>query len=240
MKKDKYLTRLDKDNIHITTRPYLDKVLKHKKPYDVDVFGAKITVLPMVMSPEYDWAGLFMIDCIPGDLSGKDVLEMGPGSGLVSVFAGLRGARSITAADISPDAVKNTKLNLKKFKIKNSKVVLSDVFSKVPKKKYDIIIWNLPYHDAEAKNNLEKGVMMDNYVMPTFFREARMYLKKGGKLYAGFSRSGNIKRFMAELKKNHLKIEEMMEKNDWEHDSRFAAPELHYNCQLYVLSYKSQ
>jgi len=233
-----YLAKLDDDQIHVTTRPYLNKVMSHTEPYDVDVFGKQITVLPGVMSPQYDWAGLYMIECLPTDFSGQDVLELGPGSGLVSVFVGLRGANSITAADINPAAVENTKLNFEKHGIKNSLAVLSDAFANVPKKKYDSIIFNLPYHDGVPANDLEKGVIDAEYnAMIKFFEDVHDFLKEKGKLYVGFSRSGNIERLMEQTAKNNIQIDKMEEKNTWD-DPRYSGSDFHYNCQAYWMSLK--
>jgi methylase of polypeptide subunit release factors len=223
----------------VTTQPYLDKVLAHKEPYEVDVFGKPITVLPEIMSPKYDWAGLFMIDFLPKDFTGRDVLEVGPASGLVSVFVGLRGANSITAADISPKAVENTKLNLEKYNIQNSRALVSDVFDneEVQDRKYYDIIFNLPYHDSTPQNDLEKGVMDEGYhAMVKLFAGGKSLLKDGGKMYVGFSRSGNIERFQEEIRKNNIRIERMDEKNAWD-DPKYSSPDFHYNCQVYQLSF---
>lgn len=239
MKNETYLSQLDEDNVHITTRPYLNKVLKHTNPYEVDVLGTSITILPGVMSPEYDWAGLYMIDCLPENLQGKHVLELGPGSGLVSVFAGLRGAASITCDDINPEAVKNTELNLKKYNIK-SEVFLSNVFSNIPKNKYDIIIFNLPYHNGVPRNDLEKGVIDAEYnAMIQFFAEANNYLKESGTLYAGFSRSGDVSLLMEHIQKNGFKVDTFEEKNSYEKVERFVGQDFHYNCQVYTLSHNN-
>lgn len=236
MNENEYLTELDPDHIHVTTRPYLNKVMAHAELYEVSVFDKDITVLPGVMSPKYDWAGLYMIDYLPLNFSGQDVLELGPGCGLVSVFAGLRGANSVTAADINPTAVENTKLNLEKFNIKNAQALVSDVFSNVPKKRYDSIIFNLPYHDGLPANDLEKGVIDAGYaVMDTFFSEAGSFLKENGKMYIGFSRSGNLAKFYEVLEKNHICIDNMEEKNTW-YEPEYSGPDFHYNCQVYTCS----
>lgn len=234
-----YITRLDKDNIHITTRPYLDKVESHTEPYETDVFGVAITVLPGVMSPKYDWAGLYMIKWLPEDLSGQDVLEIGPGTGLVSVFAGLRGARSVTAADINPVAVENTNMNLEKHSIANSKAVISDVFDALKGNTYDTIIFNLPYHDGAPKNDLEKGVIDEGYAaMTKFCKEVKTMLNDGGKIYLGFSQSGNVERLKEVLEKNSIRIEAFEERNTWDDiDPAYSGPDFHYNCQAYRLSF---
>ena len=235
---DNYLSKLDDDHIHVTTRPYLNKVTSHTEAYEVEVFGKNITVLPGVMSPKYDWAGVYMIDYLPKDFSGKDVLELGPGTGLVSVFVGLRGADSITAADINPTAVENTRLNFEKFQIKNSLAILSDAFSAVPLKKYDSIIFNLPYHDGIPQSDLEKGVIDENYdAMKKFFAGAKDFLKKDGLLYVGFSQSGNLERFQEEVEKNNFRIVHAEEKNTWD-DTQYSGPDFHYNCQVYTLALK--
>lgn len=237
-KQQEYLRKLDNDQIHVTTRPYLNKVNSHTSAYEVDVFGRSITILPGVMSPQYDWAGLYMIDCLPLDFSGQDVLELGPGSGLVSVFVGLRGARSVTCADINPKAVENTRINLDKFHV-NSQVVLSDVFSNVPRVGYDSIIFNLPYHDGVPADDLEKGVIDAGYqVMINFFANVKEMLKVGGKMYVGFSQSGNVSLFMDELKKHNIQIDAFHEENTYEKVERFVGDDFHYNCQIYQLSFK--
>lgn len=237
MNEKEYLEKLDDEMVHITTRPYLNKVLSHKEPYEVSVYGKSITVFPGVMSPKYDWAGLFMIECLPQSFAGQDVLELGPGSGLVSIFVALRGANMITAADIHPDAVENTRMNFERHAIKNYEVIVSDVFSGLQKKKFDSIIFNLPYHNGIPKNNLEKGVIDSDYkTMKTFFSEAKQYLKKKGKLYVGFSRSGNTSMFIEQVEKNGLRIEMMTERNVWD-DPIYFGSDFHYNCQVYRMSF---
>jgi release factor glutamine methyltransferase len=239
MNENTYLTKLDQDQIHVTTRPYLNKVMAHTEPYEVSVFGKPMTVLPDVMSPKYDWAGLYMIEYLPKDFSEQDVLELGPGCGLVSVFVGLRGAASITAADINPVAIENTNINFKKFGIRNAKAIVSDVFSNVPKRKYDSIIFNLPYHDGLPSNDLEKGVIDPGYAtMETFFSNAAAFLKQEGKMYIGFSRSGNLTTFHEVLKKNSIRIDDMQEKNTW-NDPDYSGKDFHYNCQVYTCSFKT-
>lgn len=238
MKKDSYLSKLDDDQIHVTTRPYLDKVNSHTEPYEVEVFGNNIKVFPGVMSPKYDWAGLYMIDYLPRDFSGQDVLELGPGTGLVSVFVGLRGAHSIVALDINPAAVENTLQNFNEHQIKNSETLLSDVFSAVAGRKFDSIIFNLPYHNGVPRNDLEKGVIdADYHAMKKFFGEAKNFLKENGVLYVGFSQSGDLEQFKKELDENNWNIVHMEEKDTWD-DLLYAGQDFHYNCQVYTIAAK--
>ena len=98
-----------------------------------------IIVEPGVWSPAYDWSGQFMIDNLP-DLTGKDVLEVGSGSGLISVYAGRSGAKQITSVDINPKAVENTSMNFRKHGIKCGCAFVSDGFSKV-RGDFDVVIF---------------------------------------------------------------------------------------------------
>ncbi|MEA3229492.1 MAG: HemK2/MTQ2 family protein methyltransferase [archaeon] len=74
---------------------------------------------------------------------GLRVLEIGCGSGIVSVALS-KTVGSIVACDINPYAVKLTEKNIQKNKIKNVKVIKSDLFDGV-KGKFDLIIFNTPY-----------------------------------------------------------------------------------------------
>ena len=239
MNEKDYLKQLD-GTTHVTTKPYILKCEEHTENYTTDVFGKEIIVFPGVMSPEYDWAGLYMIDYMPQDFTGQDVLEVGPGTGLVSVFAGLRGARSITAIDINPQAIENTLANFEKFDVKNSSAFISDVFKEVSERKFDTIIFNLPYHDGEPQSDLEKGVIDQDYkAMKDFFKDAKKFISKDGTLYIGFSQSGNVPLFLETVAENGFEITDMQEKNKYDGMPRFADGEdFHYNCQVYTLKEK--
>ncbi len=235
---DKNLELLDDRSIHVTTQPYLDKASQHLKPYIVDVFGEEITVLPNVMSPLYEWSPYFLIDYLPEDLSGLSVLDVGSGCGLVSVHAYLRGASVVDAADISEIAVRNTQVNFDRFHMSESRVFKSDVFESVPRKKYDIVIYNAPFHNGMPLNDLERGVMDPGYgALLDFFAGINDYLTQKGRIYVSFSRSGNLDFFMDCINKSNFVVKDMQELNHW-NDARFCAEDLRYNVQLYCLTRK--
>ena len=79
---------------------------------------------------------------IPTKLSGTRVLEIGSGSGVISLIAAKNGA-DVTAVDIEDTAVENTKHNADKHKVK-IKVMKSNLFENVIDS-YDLIIFNPPY-----------------------------------------------------------------------------------------------
>ena len=78
------------------------------------------------------------------------VLDMGTGSGIQAITASKK-AKEVVAVDINPEAVKQTKLALEIEKIKNVKVLQSDLFQNVQRKKFDLICFNPPYLPKEKK-----------------------------------------------------------------------------------------
>jgi methylase of polypeptide subunit release factors len=213
--------------LHETTSPYLDIVRKHTKPYTIKVFGKELIIFPEVMSPKYDWAGIFGVETLP-DVRNKTVLELGCGSGIISLFAALRGAKSVDAIDINSHAIDNTNENFKLHGVKNAKAFYSNLFSKVTKK-YDLVIFNLPYHGNKPKDILEHGVADEGYeMMKRFVADLPKYMNDDGIADVGFSTSGDTKLLLAQFEKSNLEIIQKYS------DERFG-----YNCDAYILKKKS-
>ena len=88
-----------------------------------------------------------MMDMIDGmDLENKHFLELGCGSGAISVLATHKGAK-VTASDIDPKAVENTKLNAGQNGVV-LEVLKSDLFDIIPGE-FDVIMINPPYYPKD-------------------------------------------------------------------------------------------
>jgi release factor glutamine methyltransferase len=202
--------------LHSTTNPYLELVRSHKEPYLTDVLGKEIIVYPNVMSPKHDWSSRFHIENMPNQ-SGKDFLEIGCGSGVISLFAFLQGAKRVVAVDINPNAIINTKANLQKYNCKNMDVFESDVFDKV-QGKFDTINFAAPYHGNTPKDILEYGVSDPGYrALRLFLQDAKNFLKKDGQIILGFSDTGDLELLNELLIANNLDIKKFQEEenDDW-------------------------
>ena len=127
--------------LHNTTNSYLERVRSHKEPYTTEILGKEIIVYPNVMSHKYDWPPPFYIENMPNQKD-KEFLEIGCGSGVLSLFATFQGAKKVVAVDINPNAIENTKANFQKYNLKNFEVFESDVFEKV-RGKFDTINFNV-------------------------------------------------------------------------------------------------
>jgi release factor glutamine methyltransferase len=85
-------------------------------------------------------------------LEQKSFLDVGCGSGLLSLLACKMGAK-VTAIDIDENAVGNTKDNFERNfgKGYNAQVLTSDLFEKLGDRAFDFVIINPPYYFKDAK-----------------------------------------------------------------------------------------
>jgi release factor glutamine methyltransferase len=95
-------------------------------------------------------------------LKNKSVMELGAGTGLLSIYSASHGAH-VLATDINPQAIKNIKENIElnqQVIDKNSgsvRVVLSDLFKELVPQKFDYILINPPYYKGEARNPADRA-----------------------------------------------------------------------------------
>jgi release factor glutamine methyltransferase len=106
----------------------------------------------------------------------KRALEIGCGSGLLSILLAKNGA-DVTAVDINPVAVEATKANAKANGTKIEAFV-SDLFSKV-KGKFGLIVFNAPYLREETSEGSEAWAAGEGLeIIKRFILGAPKYLEK--------------------------------------------------------------
>lgn len=151
--------------------------------YRVNLSGILIDVFPYVFPPQSPFSeSTHTVYNQFGDLHGKAVLDLGTGTGILAIQAALAGASVIDAVDIYEGAVRcaghNIQLNNLGSRIK---VWESDLFNKVPKREYDLMMANLPIVEAE-ESDLKFHSLFDpkfNY-HERLFHEASSYLSCSG------------------------------------------------------------
>lgn len=173
------------------TRTLLDQSQQEDRPYTTKVLGQSFIVLPNVFSPKYFNDTSIFSQHLP-IRSGEVMLEIGPGTGVISINAILKGASKVVAVDINPSAVANTKLNVNQFGLENKiDVRQGDLYTPLkPGEKFDTIFWNTPFGYIEEDNisDIKKSVFDPYYKSTTkFITEAKHHLKDGGRLLIGFS-----------------------------------------------------
>ncbi|MBT2443344.1 50S ribosomal protein L11 methyltransferase [Streptomyces sp. ISL-36] len=131
-------------------------------------------------------------------------LEIGCGAGVISVLAAFAGCAPVVAADISPQAVRNTELNAARHDVTGRvRVVHSDLFSALgPQDRYDTVFWSSNYVLAPAGyrygNDHERAYVDPGYTAHRrYLAEAPGRLTPGGRALLHFSSRGNLPRLRA-------------------------------------------
>jgi len=123
--------------------------------------------------------------CIPKNLKGKTVLEIGTGSGIQAITAAKAGA-SVTATDVNPHALKAAQESALNNEV-NIQFIKSDLFSSV-KGKYDLIINNPPYlpedrfDEIVGTSQMYSGGPSGRDFIEKFISQAGKFLKLKGKV----------------------------------------------------------
>ena len=131
------------------------------------------------------------------DLENKKVLDMGCGTGILAIFAEMKGAKPLDAIDIDNWCYENSVENVTRNNCKNISVYEGDATLLVDKK-YDVIIANI-------NRNI---LLMDMKVYTNCLQEG------GILLLSGFYEQ-DIPVIDAEVIKYGLKLEKFIQRNNW-------------------------
>jgi release factor glutamine methyltransferase len=113
-----------------------------------------LIIFPGVFHPGFFFSTKFLLKYLERiNLGQKYILELGAGSGLISIYSAKKGA-FVTASDISLTAVFNIEKN-SKMNDAYVEVVHSDLFDDIPQKRYDYIIINPPYYKKTPTSEKE-------------------------------------------------------------------------------------
>lgn len=126
-------------------QPLVKKYLSSSRKYRWK--NIRIVVKPGVFHPGLFFSTKVLLSFIEENLKlqNKTLLELGAGSGLISIFAAKKGA-FVTATDVSLIAIKNIRANAHQNLV-NINVIHSDLFDNIDNEyQPDIIIINPPYY----------------------------------------------------------------------------------------------
>lgn len=116
--------------------------------------GFKIKVLRGVFHPKLFFSTPYLFDYLNSQvLTNASFLEIGSGSGILSLLAYKKGAL-VTAVDIDTNAVENTKINfaLQFGQSHKATIYQSDLFQNIPAQKFDRILINPPYFFKDVQH----------------------------------------------------------------------------------------
>ncbi len=105
-------------------------------------------IAPEVFHPGFFFSTQLLLQYISNlPLEEKIFLELGCGSGLISIVAAKHGAK-VVSTDINPVAIEFLQKNSKRNKV-DIKIIQSDLFTAIPQQQFDIIAINPPYYKKQ-------------------------------------------------------------------------------------------
>lgn len=141
-----------KKKIYPVARFFFDKYISKQRKYTYE--GITVQINEEVFPPKFTISTKILLEYIkPLDLKDKNFLELGCGSGIISLFAASKGA-TVTASDINQTAI----TILEEAAINNEisiNVVYSDLFESLQNQQFDYIIINPPYYPKAPQNDKE-------------------------------------------------------------------------------------
>lgn len=118
--------------------------------------GIQVIVLPGVFHPQFTFSTKFFVDFVESlELAEKQVLELGCGSGLISLHTSAKGAQ-VTASDINSKALESVNESAKINGLK-VKTVLSNLFERLNPEQFDFVFINPPYYPKSPGNISESA-----------------------------------------------------------------------------------
>ncbi|KUO66695.1 MAG: ribosomal protein L11 methyltransferase [Lutibacter sp. BRH_c52] len=131
------------------------------------------------------------------DVAGKKVLDMGCGTGILAIFAEMKGAKPIDAIDIDNWCYQNSLENVERNNCKHIAVYEGDA-SLLKNKKYEVIIANINRNILLNDMHIYIDCLDENGVI----------------LLSGFYKE-DIPVIDAEVSKYGLKLDKQIERNNW-------------------------
>ena len=180
--------------------------LKDHEDLEISIKGMKLVIRNGIFNPDPKLTNSTAI--ILNNLQnvkGKDILDVGCGSGIIGIYCILHGARKVVATDTDEKAILNTQENANRNKVeKKMKTFQSDLFENVSGK-FDYIFGNLPIVDKAWNLNILTKDLMKNFISASLG-----YLKKDGCVFVVWLENADILRDY--LKEKNYNFEEITEK----------------------------
>ena len=148
-----------------------------------------------------------------------DILDLGTGSGAIGIVLGNKFKNAnILLSDISLNAIDIAKKNILRHKLRNISVIQSDWFTKIPKKKFEVIVSNPPYIDKSDVHLKDKALIyepqealiskQEGYAdIIEIIKISPKFLKPNGTLYIEHGYNQHKKVHQLFLDNNFIKIE---------------------------------
>ena len=195
-------------------KPLILKYLSQTRKYTYK--GIKIVVYPGVFHPGFFFSTHFLLRFLSTlNLKNAQVLELGAGSGLISIYCHLKKESIVTASDISAVSVSNIKENAAMNKASIS-VIQSDLFDNIHSD-FDTIIINPPFYPKDPSSESEYAWYCgkDFEYFTKLFSQLTSKAIRTLSIYMILSEDCLIDRIEAIANQNSFKMDLILEKKIW-------------------------
>jgi ribosomal protein L11 methylase PrmA len=104
------------------------------------------------------------------DIKDKSVIEVGVGTGILSILCGKKGAKHIIGFDLDPIALEWARRNFKTNNIENAEVMINDL-TRYYDETADIVIANLPFSpQIDNCHLIKKNMHQDSLFIMTWWK----------------------------------------------------------------------
>lgn len=146
--------------------------------------------------------------------SGRDVLEIGTGTGLLAILCGQNDATSVVATDINPAAVANARYNaamLQSDQNLDVRLVKADspsAFSTIAAdERFDLILSNPPWEDGTINQAAEHAFYDPSFqLMDSLLDGLPKHLKPGGRCLLAYGHAPAIERLREKCRERGYKF----------------------------------
>ncbi len=172
-----------------------------------------IQVHPDVFPPQLTISTKILLDFISEkELENKSFLELGCGSGIISLFATKKGAK-VTASDINTTALDFLSENALKNNLQLNSVE-SDLFQSINEPTFDCIIINPPYYPKKPKNIKEQAWFCGEHFeyFEALFPQLKSYIIATNETYMILSEDCELEKIKAIASKSGIAFSMVVEK----------------------------
>ena len=203
--------------VGLAYKPFLEKYLS--KPRWFKQPGLRIEITPGVFHPGFFFSTRLLLSYLKSlPLENKSLLELGAGSGLISIWAAKHKAR-VTASDISDIAIiyleKNSRLNKTSINI-----IKSDLFAKLPVQTFDVIVINPPFYKKNANTDAEYAWYcgLNGEYFKKLFSQLGDYIHRHSKVLMILSEDCDFGMITTYAASHHFRMEKKLTKRvKWEY-----------------------
>ncbi len=164
--------------------------------------GFRLVVRPTVFHPRWFITSGFFAGFVSRlDLTGRRVVDVGTGSGILALAAARAGAARVVAIDINPDAVGSAAENARAHGLSDRvEALCSDLLAALPPRpEFDVILSSPPSFPGEPLDLADRAwhAGPDYRDVAALFDQARERLMPDGRLYVLLSSDSDLNRLGA-------------------------------------------